>query len=144
MTTNGGPLVRLYLYARRTIIATNLHDNNTDQQAAEQTSREISRNVATALGAAGITQRDAATRSGIPLTAWSRRRRVAAALHRTFRTIAGAGHHVRRHSEYHRGERHVTTAWGLLLVVGTVEERAGTRNGLLADSLRTGCGLAAD
>ncbi len=73
MTTNRGPLVRLHLYARRTIMPTILHDNNADQQAAEQTSLEISRNVDTALRAAGITQRDAATRSGIPLTAWSRR-----------------------------------------------------------------------
>ncbi len=73
MTTKRGPLLRLHLYARRTILPTILHDNNTDQQAAEQTSREISRNVATALRVAGITQRDAATRNGIPLTAWSRR-----------------------------------------------------------------------
>jgi hypothetical protein len=49
-----------------------LHDNNTGQQAAQRTSREISRNVATALRVAGITQRDAATRSGVPLTVWSR------------------------------------------------------------------------
>ena len=46
MTTNRDPLVRLHLYARRTIMPTILHDNNIDQQAAEQTSREISRNVA--------------------------------------------------------------------------------------------------
>ncbi len=73
MTTNRGPLVRLHFYAGRTIMPTILHDNNTDQQAAEQTSREISRNVATAFRAAGTTQRYAATRSRIPLIALSRR-----------------------------------------------------------------------
>ena len=45
------------LYASRAIMPTTiLHDNNTDQQAAEQTSCEISRNVAMALRATGITQ----------------------------------------------------------------------------------------
>lgn len=94
MTTSRGPLVRLHLCARRTIMPTILHDNNADQQAAEQTSREISRNVATALRAAGVTQR-----RGDPQR-YSPHRfeptphgRVAAALPRTIRTSAGAGHH---------------------------------------------------
>ncbi|MGV8973025.1 MAG: hypothetical protein ACOH10_11950 [Rhodoglobus sp.] len=103
-----------------------LHDNNTDQRAAEQTSREISRNVATALRTAGITQRDAATRDDIPhRLAPTHHGGVAAALHRTIRTFAGAGHHVRRHPVHHRGERHMTSASGLLLVMLTVEENAG-------------------
>lgn len=55
MTTDSGPFVWL-LYASRAIMPTILHDNNTDQQAAEQTSCEISRNVAMALRATGITQ----------------------------------------------------------------------------------------
>lgn len=55
MTTDSGPFVWL-LYARRAIMPTILHDNNTDQQAAEQTSCEISRNVAMArlLPGAGV------------------------------------------------------------------------------------------
>ena len=39
----------------------------------EQTSREISRIVSEALGAAGISQRSAAEQTGIPLTTLSRR-----------------------------------------------------------------------
>ena len=55
MATDRAPLVRL-LYARRAIRPTILHDNNADQQDAEQTSCEISRNVAMALRATGMTQ----------------------------------------------------------------------------------------
>ena len=55
MTTDSGPFVWL-LYARRAIMPTILHDNNTDQLDAEETSCEISRNVAMALRATGMTQ----------------------------------------------------------------------------------------
>jgi hypothetical protein len=54
MTTKRGPLIRLQLYITRTIMPAILHETKTDQQAAEETSREISRIVATALRAAGI------------------------------------------------------------------------------------------
>jgi hypothetical protein len=68
MTTDSGPFV-WPLYARRATMPTILHDNNTDQLAAEQTSCEISRNVAMALRATGITQSGQAPATGFAVVA---------------------------------------------------------------------------